>query len=144
MCDPEKRGFEMAATVKKPTDITGLAAGSLAVVWIVTYFVARLAIEVLSPGSPMRLAVVLLPIVPFAGLLWFFIRGVRGADELERRIHLEALAVAFPLSVLMLMVLGLLDLAIDLDPDNWSYRHLWPFMFVFWFLGLAAARRRYS
>ena len=134
----------MQATVKKPRDMTAVAAASMAGLWIVTYFGARMSIEVLSPGSPFRLVAVLLPIAPFAALLWFFIRGVRGADELERRIHLEALAVAFPLSVLMLMVLGLLDLVVELNPDDWSYRHLWPFMFVFWFLGLGLARRRYS
>jgi hypothetical protein len=116
----------------------------LAGLWIATYFGARLGIEVLEAGSPLRLVVVLAPIPPFAGVLWFFIRAVRGADELERRIHLEALAVAFPLSMLMLMVLGLLDLAIDLNPDDWSYRHLWPFMTVFWLIGMALARRRYA
>jgi hypothetical protein len=84
------------------------------------------------------------PDPPFATMLWFMIRGIAGADELERRIHLEALVVAFPLSVLLLMVLGLLELAIDLNPANWSYRHLWPMMVMFWAAGQAVARGRYS
>lgn len=128
----------------KTTDFNAALAATAAGLWIVSYFAARVAIEQLEPGSPLRLVAAVTPVIPFAWMLWLFIRGVRGADELERRIHLEALAVAFPLSMLMLMLFGLLELAVDLNPDNWSYRHLWPFMVIFWFLGLSLARHRYA
>ena len=72
------------------------------------------------------------------------ILGIRQLDELERRIHLEALAVAFPLGILLLMTLGLLQRAITLKFEDWSYGHVWPFMFLFYFVGLALARRRYA
>ena len=128
------------------TDKAALVSVAL---WVLTYFAARFVLDadgtgLLARGSVGALLVALAPIPPFTAALWFMIRGIAGADELERRVHLEALAVAFPLSVLMLMVLGLLDLAIDLNPADWSYRHLWPIMAMFWFLGLALARRRYS
>lgn len=114
------------------------------VTWAALYGVARFGLEALPHGGTAAILVALLPVPALFVALWAFIRGVGRADELERRIHLEALAVAFPLSLALLMVLGLLDLATDLNPADWSYRHLWPFMIIFWLVGMALARRRYS
>ena len=101
-------------------------------------------LEAGSLTTGLRVAIALVPVPFFALFLWQLIQGIRGMDELERRVHLEALAVAFPLSILLIMLLGLLELAIALNRDDWSYRHIWPFFFAFYFLGLSLARRRYS
>ena len=123
---------------------TDWPAITLCVLWVGTYFGARMLLEGQGLGTPLRIVVALVPVLPFAGLLWRVIGGIRQMDELERRIQLEALAVAFPLAILMMMVLGLLQLAVELSPDDWSYRHLWPFLFVFYLLGVVRARARYS
>lgn len=96
----------------------------------------------LSPW--LRAGIALAPLPAFAWFLREFIRSVSGMDELERRIQLEALAVAFPLTLLLLMTLGLLQIAIELNMDDWSYRHIWPFTFVFYLAGLMRSRRRYQ
>ena len=70
--------------------------------------------------------------------------AVTGRDELERRIQLEALAFAFPMTLLLIMTLGLLEIAIGLNRDHWSYRHVWPMLFILYFAGLARAKRRYE
>jgi len=54
------------------------------------------------------------------------------------------LAFAFPMAILLLMVLGLLQLAIPLSPEDWSYRHVWSFLPLFYFAGLALAWRKYK
>ncbi len=71
-------------------------------------------------------------------------KGVSQMDELERRIELEALAFAFPIAVVLLMTLGLLDVAIPLNPDDWSLRHVWAMMPVLYYIGLWRAKRRYQ
>jgi hypothetical protein len=117
-----------------------------AALWAVTFLVARLALDTdhaLVADASLRVAFALLPVAPFAVFLWTFIDGLRALDELERRIHLEALAIAFPLTMLMLMTLGLLELAIDLPRDDWSYRHIWAYLPLFYFVGLVWSRRRY-
>jgi hypothetical protein len=91
-----------------------------------------------------RLVTALLPVGPFALFLVALSRGIRQLDELERRIQLEALALAFPLTMLLLMALGLLELAIPLPREDWSYRHVWAMLPLFYFAGLALARRRYA
>lgn len=130
-----------AAVVREVRD--GVAFWS-AVAWGVLFIIARLGVEAVPHDSVAAILVALLPVPALFVALWAFIRGVGRADELERRIHLEALAVAFPLSLALLMVLGLLELATDLNRANWSYRHLWPFMVIFWLAGMALARRRYA
>jgi len=116
----------------------------LAILWIVTYFFARAFLESPGPATGVRVAVALLPIPVFAGTLWKFIGFLRAADEFERRIHLEALAVAFPLTMLLLMILGLMQRAVTLKFEDWSYAHVWYYLPIFYFGGLALARRRYQ
>lgn len=112
--------------------------------FILAYFGARALLESFVMETWLRVAVALLPVLPFTLFLLTIIRGIRQMDELERRIQLEALAVAFPLAFLLLMTLRLLELAVKLKPENWSYRHLWPVLFIFYLIGLVGAKRRYQ
>lgn len=92
----------------------------------------------------MRVAAALAPLLPFLLFFGALLFGMRDMDELHRKVQMGALAIAFPLAVVLLMVLGLLELAIDLSPDDWSYRHVWMFLPLFYFAGLAIAWRRYK
>ncbi|MGH9787860.1 MAG: hypothetical protein ACRD4U_04045 [Candidatus Acidiferrales bacterium] len=115
-----------------------------AALFALVYVAARLLLKQAELESPLRLTVALLPVPFFAVFLWGEIRMVRRLDELERKIQLEALAVAFPLAILLLMMLGLLELAVPLPPEDWSYRHVWAVVCFLYFVGLAIARRRYQ
>jgi len=113
-------------------------------VWIGAYFAARYTLPLAPAGSTLRVMIALAPVLPTFLVLWLIWRSVRSLDELQRRVQLEALAVAFPLCILLLWVLGLLELAVDLDRSNWSYRHVWAMAPMFYFIGLALAWRRYK
>ena len=124
---------------------SGLVTLGLAVLWIALYFGIRLYLEA-NPGlaAAVRLGLAFVPVPVFAMFLWRFVLGVRSADELERRIQLEALAVAFPLGLLLLTTLGLAQRAVELEFEDWSYNHVWPFFTLFYLFGLMLARRRYA
>ena len=111
--------------------------------WILLYFAARLLLEKAQFGTGVRVGIALVPIPFFAAFLWHTVRDVRSADEFERRIHLEALAIAYPLAMLLLMTLALMQRAVELKFEDWSYAHVWIYLPVFYFLGLTLARRRY-
>ena len=113
------------------------------VLFVVTYMIARGLLETVTTPA-VRVAAALLPIPPFTLWLILMVRGARELDELQRRIQLEALAVAFPLTLILLLTLGLLEIAIELNPDDWSFRHVWAMLPVFYFTGLALAKRRYE
>jgi hypothetical protein len=114
------------------------------ILWMSLYGISRglLALDV-QPAAA-RVAVALLPTPFFVWWLWTWMDGVSKMDELERRIELEALALAFPLAVILLMTLGLLDTAIGLNPDDFSLRHVWAMMPVLYYFGLWRAKRRYA
>lgn len=116
------------------------------VLWGASYIAARLALDVdWNLGPPwLRLAAALLPLVPTVLALRAIAAAIRESDELERRIHLEALALAYPVAILLLMTLGLLELAVGLNLQDWSYRHVWIYLPLFYFVGLAIAWRRYK
>ncbi len=116
----------------------------IGIAWFLAYVVARGVLEQPELGRSLRLAVALLPVPLFAAFLVRFVRSLRGADELERRIHLEALAIAFPLTILLLQTLGLLERAVGLKFEDWSYGHVWAYLPLFYFFGLAVSRRRYA
>jgi hypothetical protein len=117
---------------------------TVAALWPVSYLAARVALKGLDLEPWLRVLVALVPVVPTALFLWLMIVGIRTMDEMQRRIHLEALAIAFPLSILLLWTLGLLQLAINLPAEDWSYRHVWICLPLFYFIGLAITWRRYK
>jgi hypothetical protein len=131
--------------MKAMREVRGWWLGGAAVLWLASYFAARLALDLdwkLEPAW-LRVAAALLPVLPAGLLLWLLIRGIGSLDELHRQVHLEALVIAYPLAMLLLMTLGLLQLAIPLSPENWSYRHVWAYLPLFYFAGLGLAWRRY-
>lgn len=117
---------------------------AVGVVWLVAYFVARGFLERTDLAQWLRITVALAPIPIFAWFLISFIGTIRSLDELERRIHLEAMAVAFPLGILLLQTLALMQRAVELKFEDWSYAHVWIYLPIFYFLSLGFVRKRYT
>ncbi len=128
---------------RSPSD--GAVIIGVGVLWLVLYFGVRFFLEA-NPDLPRgaRLGLAFVPTPVFAFFLWRFVQGIRSADELERRIQLEALAVAFPLGILLLTTLGLVQRAVELKFEDWSYNHVWPYFALFYLVGMGLARKRYS
>lgn len=119
---------------------TIFAAGAL---WLVSFVMARVMLEATALGPVVRIGAALLPLPFFAAFLILFIRSVRAADELERRVQGEALAIAYPLALVLLMTLALMERAVGLSFQDWSYMHAWIYLPIFYLAGLAIARQRY-
>lgn len=91
--------------------------------------------------APLELPLAILLLAPAALLLWAFVRQIRRADELQRRILLEALAVAFAVQFTAAIAFSLLE-AFDV-PRPPSV--LWASLLVLsWSVGLAISSRRYE
>ncbi len=113
-------------------------------IWALCYIGARLVLEIGGLSWWTRAGIAAMPIPVFAWVIWSVFKGVAQMDELQRRMQLEALAFAFPMTLLLIMTLGLFELAIGLNTDDWSYRHVWPMLFLFYFVGIVRAKRRYE
>jgi hypothetical protein len=114
------------------------------VLLIAAYVAARWGIETVPQGSKTALFFALLPVPAFAFLIYSYLRGIRSMDELELRIQLEALALAFPVALLIVFTAGLLDLAGFHGKNDWDLPRLFPIVLAPYFFGIVRARRRYS
>lgn len=117
---------------------------AVGIAWFVAYWGARFVLENPDLAVGLKVAAALIPVPIFALFLLLFIRMIRTMDELERRIQLEALAIAYPLTVLLLMTLGLLQRAVHLKFEDWSYAHVWHYVVIFYFLSIPWVARRYQ
>jgi hypothetical protein len=115
-----------------------------AAIWLLSYTISLLALKNLSPGTGLGIFLSLLPVVAFALFIYQFIRSVAALDEVQVRMQMEAVVIAFALGLLLLMTLGLLELVIPLNQEDWSYRHLIPYFSLFYFVGLFIARRKFN
>ena len=110
--------------------------------WLLVYVAVRYLLESDALSHPWDLLVALLPIPAF---LWFaaVVRAALAqADELQRRIHHEALALAFPATVVLLMTLGLLD-SLPAARPGIPLSNLWALLPPLWGVCVAVATERY-
>ena len=135
---------ETGGTIEQTRRVYGTRLLVRGLLWASVYLLSRGLLELTIPSSLARVAIALLPTPFFVYYLWTWMKGVGEMDELERRIELEALGFAFPAAIVFLMTIGLLDLAITLNPDDWSLHHVWLMMPLFYYAGLFRAKRRYE
>ncbi|MDX2282796.1 MAG: hypothetical protein NW241_01480 [Bacteroidia bacterium] len=121
-----------------------MSPAAAAALWLAAYAGCLFAIRQGGPGPVAGMSLALLPAAAFAWFLYCYIRNAASMDEVQVKVQMEAAVIAFSLGLLLLMILGLADLVLPLDPENWSYRHLVPVFAVLYFIGLFISRRRYQ
>lgn len=87
-------------------------------------------------GPALRALLALLPVVPIAFVLRAMVRYVRGVDELQRRIELEAICIAAALVSFVYMTAGFLQTARVIDVPS-GVAMLWVFPLVCGTYGIA-------
>ena len=113
-----------------------LATLTLVAVVAVSWSLDHLAID-----RSARIALALIPVALWSGAILLLVRTMRTLDELQRRIQLEALAIAFPAALMLGMSVEYLQkagLALDLGVGE-----LWPVMALLYVPALACAYWRY-
>lgn len=89
-----------------------------------------------------RVAVALLPLPFFFAFIWAELRWIRVQDEFHRGVLLESLAIAFPLSIGLAVVVESLQKAGLLSAL--SVGDVWPWMALTWLPAVWIAVRRYK
>jgi hypothetical protein len=99
--------------------------------------------SIADPGPALRVMLALLSVVPLGALAWAIHRAIRELDELQRRIHLDAMTGAFVGTAFVALVVGQLQHArIGVPELNWAF--LWPVQVVLWTAAYVLASRRYQ
>ena len=110
--------------------------------WLLVYLASRLALQ------EMRLVAPWAWVATFAHLFAFFWfvsvveRALKSADELRRLIQLEALALAFSTTMVLLMTLGLMEISHGGRLD-FPLRDVWGMLPAIYAICFAVAYQRY-
>ena len=115
------------------------------VVALVAYVVtlsAVVAILSLVRGTVWQIPISLLPVIPIAFGLSAFVRALGAMDELQQRIHLDAIAFAAGTVALVSVTYGFLQVLAGVPHLSWIW--FLPMLSTFWGLGLVLATRKYQ
>jgi hypothetical protein len=110
--------------------------------WAISFVAATfLLAEELVPAGPIQVAVAVMPTILGLGAIWSYVVFLRQADELQRKVHLEALAAGFGTGMIFMMGYRLLERigAPELDMND-------PLlvMLLVWAVWQMVAARRYA
>lgn len=114
-----------------------------AVIWCLSYAGSLFALKTLDIPAEVGIVLTVITVIAFSLFIYKYYRGIFFMDEVQIKIQMEAVVIAFSLGLLLLMTLGLLDLIISLNKNDWSYRYLVPLFIAFYFLGLFISKRKY-
>ena len=132
-CDPPLPKEDLARWRRRFFTLAiGVAIAIVAAAWVGRQFPLR---------SPARIVVALIQGAASAVLIVAMARPMRHYDELQRRIQLEALALAFAGTAILGTAYGFLINA-GLPEIDWG-AWIWPAMAGLWAVGLVIAGRRY-
>ena len=92
------------------------------------------------PDAAWRYPLAVLPMAPFLYAISAYVRYLGSSDELDRRIALESLAIAFGATAAITFAYGFLE-NVGLPHINWLW--VWAVMGASWIAGGLYARRRY-
>lgn len=116
--------------------------GVAAALYMASVVAGALIITQLHPPHWVRIALALAPLAPVAMILRAILVLINSVDELQRRIHLEAVLITAGLTAFGTFAWGFLE--------EWAgfprLTAMWilPAMMVLWGLTLALVRRRYA
>lgn len=113
-------------------------------IWVVSYVGSLFALKSMNIPTAAGIVLTVVTVLAFGLFVYKYYRSIFFMDEVNVKIHMEAAAIAFSLGLLLLMTLGLLDLFVDLSPEDWSYRFLVPVLISFYLMGYFISTRKYS
>lgn len=108
---------------------------------LVSVFGVTWGLESLDLSRGTRLALALTPVALWSGAMLFLVLSLRALDELQVRIQLEALAIAFPGAIMIGLSVEYLQKAGFLV--GVAFGQVWPFMLLLYLPALAIAHWRY-
>ena len=113
------------------------------IAYVLTLIPSILAVNSLKdyPFTPARVLVALMPVLPVAFMVYFFIRYLNEIDELQQRVQLLSIGFAAGTTGLLTFSYGFLE---NVGFPRISLLWVFPIMILLWGLGQAFISRRYQ
>jgi hypothetical protein len=135
----------MSTAVEEREPLTMPCGGPIGV-WFsiaaVVAFGSSLLVRLVAMPGPLRVGVALLPLPAVIGLVMAVRRAGERLDEMQRRVQLEAFAIAFGVATVGFLVYGQLNVAGVLGPEDWIFP--WLAIYLGYLYGVQSARKRYQ
>ena len=130
--------------MKKQSDHLNDRVLIYAILWSISYIGSLFAIKNLDLALEANVMLTIVSVVAFALFMYKYFRSIYFMDEVQIKIQMEAFVFAFAMGLLILMILGLVDLYVVLNPKDWNYRFLVPIFISLYFTGLFISKRKYD
>jgi hypothetical protein len=114
-----------------------------AAIWCCSYIGSLLAFRTMDVPKEAGIVLTLVTVLSFILFVYKYYRSIFFMDEVQIKIQMEAIVIAFAIGLTTLITLGLLELFISLNKNDWSYRHIVPLFATAYFLGLFISKRKY-
>lgn len=115
-----------------------------ALIYGATYLPAAWLLKHRVFGQSISLMIAVVPVIAFFIFILKYIKAISIMDEVKQRIQLEAVAIGFSLTAMLMMILFLLTLCNISKPAWFGYSQLLCFCWLFYFVGLIISTRKYS
>lgn len=115
-----------------------------AILWCLSYVGSLFAIKYIGLALEASIMLTIISVAAFGLFMYKYFRSIFFMDEVQIKIQMEAFVFAFAMGLLTLMTLGLVDLYLVLNPEDWNYRFLVPIFITLYFVGLFIAKRKYN
>ena len=130
--------------MKKQSDHLNDRVLIYAILWSISYIGSLFAIKNMDLALEANVMLTIVSVVAFALFMYKYFRSIYFMDEVQIKIQMEAFVFAFAMGLLILMILGLVDLYVVLNPKDWNYRFLVPIFISLYFTGLFISKRKYD
>jgi len=112
----------------------------LAILAYLMVLVGSVTVVQANASADWRYYVAVLPVFPAALVIWMFVRALARLDEMQKRIHLQAMGFSLGATGLITFGYGFLE-GVGMPHLNWTY--VLPLMAVLWGVGAAVFAWRY-
>ncbi|GGD52915.1 hypothetical protein GCM10011514_16320 [Emticicia aquatilis] len=115
-----------------------------ALVFAIIFPISVFILSKYSISAPLALLIIGINALLFGIYTLKLIRSISILDEVQIRIQLEAVSIAFVLSLLLIMTLGLVETTKVFAFDGLSFLYIFPIFFLFYIIGLIFSNSKYK
>ncbi|MGA0615878.1 hypothetical protein [Paracoccus sp. KR1-242] len=108
--------------------------------YVVVLIVSQRMLASIGPDSTITTLLAVTPIIPAVFICGVVVQAIRNLDEMQRKLQLEALAVAFAGTALITFGYGFLE---GNGLPKLSMFAVWPLMSALWFTGVMVGLLRH-
>lgn len=114
-----------------------------ALVFAISFPISVLYLSKYHVQTPLALLIIAVNVILFVVFTAKELQSIKSLDEVQIRIQLEAVSIAFILSLLVIMTFGMLGLVKALKFEKIDSLYIFAMLFLFYILGLIISTRKY-